>query len=156
QFFWNSGIFVWKATTVLQALRAQRPTLHDSVQRIAAAWGGPDRTDVLKREYEGIERVSIDYAIMEKAPNVLVIQAPYKWDDVGSWLALERMQPQDAAGNTVLARHCGLKTGGTIIVADADHLIATVGVENLLIVQDGQAILVADKREEGSIKQLVD
>lgn len=155
-YYWNSGIFVWKAATVLEALRGQRPALHNAVQRIAAAWDRPERAAVLKKEYEAIERVSIDYAIMEQARDALVIQAPYQWDDVGSWLALERMRPQDAAGNTVLASHCGLKTRDTLIVADADHLVATVGVDNLLIVQDGQAILVADKREEGAIKQLVE
>ena len=71
-------------------------------------------------------------------------------------MALERMHPQDADGNTVLATHCGIKTKGCVIAADKVHLIATVGVENLLIVQDGNATLVADRREEGTIKQLVE
>jgi mannose-1-phosphate guanylyltransferase len=93
---------------------------------------------------------------MEHAKEVLVVQAPFRWDDVGSWLALERMHPQDADGNTVLALHCGLKTKTCVIAADAGHLVATVGVENLLIVQDGNATLVADRRDEAAIKQLVE
>jgi mannose-1-phosphate guanylyltransferase len=93
---------------------------------------------------------------MEPAPEVLVVQAPYRWDDVGSWLALERMFPQDAEGNTVQATHCGLHTHECVIVAEPGTLIATVGVDNLLIVQDGNAILVADRREEGAVKQLVE
>jgi mannose-1-phosphate guanylyltransferase len=93
---------------------------------------------------------------MEHAQEVLVVQAPFRWDDVGSWLALERMHPQDADGNTVLALHCGLKTKKCLIAADQGHLVATVGVENLLIVQDGNATLVADRREEAAIKQLVE
>jgi mannose-1-phosphate guanylyltransferase len=101
-------------------------------------------------------RVSIDYAVMEHAPEVLVVQAPYRWDDVGSWLALERMNPQDADGNTVLATHCGIKTNNCVIVGEPDRVLATVGVENLLIVQDGNATLVADRREEGTVKQLVE
>jgi len=84
------------------------------------------------------------------------VQAPYRWDDVGSWLALERMHPQDADHNTILATHCGLKTNHCVIVGDAGRLITTIGVENLLILQDGDATLIADRRDEGTVKQLVD
>src|SRR5207253_2663252 len=87
---------------------------------------------------------------------VLVVQAPYRWDDVGSWLALERLHPQDADGNTVLATHAGLATKGCVIAADPGHLVTTLGVSNLLIVQDGDATLVADRREEAAVKQLVE
>ncbi len=155
-YYWNSGIFVWKAATILQALRERQPKLHAAVQRIAEAWPTPQREAVLRREYESLDRISIDYAVMEHAKEVLVVQAPYRWDDVGSWLALERMHPQDADGNTVLATHCGLKTKDCVIVGDPGQLIATVGVDNLLIIQDGDAILVADRREEGTVKQLVE
>jgi mannose-1-phosphate guanylyltransferase len=156
QYFWNSGIFVWKAATVLDALKQQRPPIHAATQRIAEAWDTPQRGDVMKREFEAMERVSIDYAVMQHAKDVLVVQAPYRWDDVGSWLALERMNPQDADNNTIKALHCGLKTKGCVIVSDSDHLIATLGVENLLVVQDGNATLVADRREEGNVKLIVD
>jgi mannose-1-phosphate guanylyltransferase len=156
EYYWNSGIFVWKVSTILNALRERQPKLLAAVQRIAEAWPTPQRDAVLRREYEGLDRISIDYAVMEHAREVLVVQAPYRWDDVGSWLALERMHPQDADGNTILALHAGLKTRGCVIAADAGHLIATVGVENLLIVQDGNATLVADRREEGTVKQIVE
>jgi mannose-1-phosphate guanylyltransferase len=156
EYFWNSGIFVWRVAAVLEELRRQRPKLHDGVRRIADAWSTPRRDAVLRQEFEALERVSIDYAVMEHAAEVLVIQAPYRWDDVGSWLALERMHPQDADGNTVLANHCGLKTRGCVIVGDADRIVATIGVNNLLIVQDGNATLVADRREEGTVKQIVE
>ena len=87
---------------------------------------------------------------------VLVVEAPYRWDDVGSWLALERMNAQDAGHNTVLARHCGVATEHCIVVGDSDRLIATAGVQNLIIIQDGDCMLVADRTSEGSIKQLVE
>src|SRR5262249_9360712 len=115
EYFWNAGIFVWKVATILTALRERQPKLHAVVQRIAEAWKTPQRDDVLRREYEALDRISIDYAIMEGAREVLVLQAPYRWDDVGSWLALERMHPQDADNNTVLATHCGLHTNGCVI-----------------------------------------
>jgi mannose-1-phosphate guanylyltransferase len=156
EYYWNSGIFVWKVQTILNRLKENQPKLHDAVQRIAAAWTTPQREAVLRREYEGLQRISIDYAVMEKARHVLVVQAPYQWDDVGSWLALERMHPQDADRNTVLATHAGLKTKDCVIVGDPGHLIATIGVENLLIIQDGNATLVADRRDEATVKQMVD
>jgi mannose-1-phosphate guanylyltransferase len=156
EYYWNSGIFVWKAATILAALRERQPGIHAAVARIADAWPTPRREEVLRREYEGLERISIDFAVMEHAKEVLVVQAPYRWDDVGSWLAVERMHPQDADGNTVLGAHCGINTRGSVIVADAGHLIATVGVRDLLIVQDGNATLVADRRDEATVKQLVE
>jgi mannose-1-phosphate guanylyltransferase len=156
EYYWNSGIFVWKADTVLKALRQQQPALYEGVQRIAEAWDTPRRAEVLRREYEPLKRISIDHAVMEHAREVLVVKAPYRWDDVGSWLAVERMQPQDADGNTVLATHCGLKTSKCVIVGDPGRLIATIGVQDLLIIQDGDAILIADRRDEGTVKQMVD
>jgi len=156
EYYWNSGIFVWRAGTILDHLRQRQPKLHSAVERIADAWSSAEREAVLRREYDSLDRISIDFAVMEHAKEVLVIQAPYRWDDVGSWLALERLHPQDADGNTVLALHCGLRTKGCVIVSDPGHVVATAGVENLLIVQDGNATLVADRREEGTIKQIVE
>jgi mannose-1-phosphate guanylyltransferase len=155
-YYWNSGIFVWKAATILSALRERQPKLFAAVQRVAEAWPTAERQPVFRREYEPLDRISIDFAVLEHAKDVLVIQAPFRWDDVGSWLALERMHPQDADNNTVLANHCGLKTKGCVIVSDSGHLIGTVGVSNLLIIQDGNATLVADRSDEGAVKQLVE
>jgi mannose-1-phosphate guanylyltransferase len=160
EYFWNSGIFVWRAATILQALLERQPKLFAAVQRIAELWDTPRRGEVLRYEYEMLPKVSIDYAVMENALDmgleVLVVQAPYRWDDVGSWLALERMQPQDADGNTVLAKHCGVDTRNCVLAADDGHLIGTVGVKDLIIIQDGNATLVADRGKEGDIKKLVE
>jgi mannose-1-phosphate guanylyltransferase len=156
EYFWNSGIFIWKAAAILRELREQQPKLHAAVQKIADGWPTPQRMDVLKREYEALTRISIDYAVMEHAKQVLMLQAPFRWDDVGSWLALERMHPQDASGNTVLASHCGINSRQCVIVADEGHLIATAGVENLLIIHYGDATLVADRRDEAAVKQIVE
>ena len=153
---WNSGIFVWKVAAILNELRQQRPRLFAAVQRIAESWPTPARTEILRREYEALEKISIDFAIMEHAKQVIMLPAPFRWDDVGSWLALERMHAQDAEGNTVLAAHCGLKSSNCIIVADSGHLVATAGVDSLLIIHDGNATLVADRRDEAAVKKLVE
>jgi mannose-1-phosphate guanylyltransferase len=156
EYFWNSGIFFWKARTILEALQANQPKLTAAVERIAQAWRMPTREQILRKEYEALARISIDYAVMEHAKEVLVVQAPYQWDDVGSWLALERLHPQDQGGNTILADHCGIDTAHCVVAAEPGFLVTTVGARNLLIVQAGDALLVADRREEGTVKNLVE
>ncbi len=154
--YWNSGIFVWRAGTILDELRRNQPKLAAAAFRIAAAWGTPRQDEVLAHEYAALDRISIDYAVMEKAAEVLVVQAPFQWDDVGSWLALERRHPQDADHNTVLADHLGIDTHNCVIAGDPGKLIATLGVRDLIIIQDGDAILVANRHDEASVKKLVE
>jgi mannose-1-phosphate guanylyltransferase len=156
EYYWNSGIFVWKAAASLNELKTHKPKLMESIRRIADAWGSPEQDDVFHREYEKAEKISIDFAVMEHAREVLVVHAPYQWDDVGSWLALERRNAQDADGNTVQALHLGIKTSKCVIVSDPEHLIATIGVSDLLIVQDGNATLIANRSEEGNVKEIVE
>ncbi len=156
---WNSGIFVWKPRTILGELHTRKPDIHATVLRIAAAWGTAAWNDTFRTYYPTAEKISIDFAVMQKAAeagNVLVLTAPYTWDDVGSWLALERGNPQDADNNTIQAFHCGIETKNCVIVGDPDRMIGTYGVSNLLIVQDGNAILVADRKFEDKVKEIVD
>jgi mannose-1-phosphate guanylyltransferase len=156
EYYWNSGIFAWKARTVLASLAEQQPALHAAVLRIAATWGTSAWDSTFRSEYEALTRISIDYAVMEHAQDVLVLHAPFRWDDVGSWLAVERMHPQDKDGNTVQALHAALKTSRCIVVADDGHLVATVGVSDLMVIQHGNVTLVAHRDEEATIKQLVE
>lgn len=159
EYDWNSGIFVWKAKTILSQLKASRPDINDACVRIANAWGTSDRAAVFGKEYEAIKGTSIDYAVMQDAGRaglVRVLRAPYTWDDVGSWLALERHNPQDAAGNTTQGRTLLLDSSGCVVSAEGDHLIATIGVSDLLIVQAGNATLVARKSDEARVKEIVE
>jgi mannose-1-phosphate guanylyltransferase len=156
QYYWNGGIFVWRTATLLAELKRRQPALHAAVLRIAEAWPTPSRDRVFAREFEPLKKLSIDYAVMEGCTTGLVIAAPFRWDDLGSWLALERMNPQDASGNTILGTHAGVTTAGCILVGEPGRLIATAGVNDLLIVWDGDALLVADKHNEGEVKKLVE
>ncbi|MCL6502561.1 MAG: NTP transferase domain-containing protein [Pirellulales bacterium] len=155
-FYWNSGIFVWSAATILAALEQYQPEMFARLQTIAAAWGRPDWQPTLEREFAAIRGVSIDYAVMEHARNVLVIEAPFRWDDVGSWQALARLRGLDADGNTCQGLHAGLRTRGCIIRSEGNHLLATLGVEDLIVVHTPDATLVASKHDEEAIRQLVD
>jgi mannose-1-phosphate guanylyltransferase len=153
--YWNSGIFVWKASTILEALRQRQAAMYAHLQQIDAAAGTPRYDEVLAREFTAIQGISIDYAVMESAPEVLVIEAPFTWDDVGSWQALGRLRGVDAEGNTILARHVGVNTSGTIVRAAGEHLIATLGVKDCIIVHTPDATLVANKHDEEAVRQLV-
>lgn len=157
-FYWNSGIFVWRARTILDALAKEQPDLVARLQTIAAAYGTAEFDAVFAREFAAIRGISIDYAVMEKAGNVVLIEAPFDWDDLGSWQSLARQRGQDAQGNTIAARHLGIKTSGTIVFADErakDHLIVTVGAEDLIIVHTPDATLVARRQDEESLRQVV-
>jgi mannose-1-phosphate guanylyltransferase len=153
-YYWNAGIFVWKAATILDALLEHQHEMHDHLARIAAARGG-DFDRAFAEEYAAIRGVSIDYAVMEHARDVAVIEAPFAWDDVGSWQALARLRGRDSSGNTVLARHLGINTTGTIVRSGDDHLIVTLGVKDCVIVHTPDATLVADKHQEEAIRDVV-
>jgi mannose-1-phosphate guanylyltransferase len=156
EYYWNSGIFIWSARTILSEIRRTQPALFDALERIGQAWRTPDFGRVLRTEYEQINGISIDYAVLESAASVVVIESGFLWDDIGSWGAVERFQGTAGGSNTVRGLHCGIDTEDSIVLTDPDHLVATVGVNNLIVVQCGKATLVADKRREESVKQLVE
>jgi mannose-1-phosphate guanylyltransferase len=153
-FYWNSGIFVWKARTILDALQRHEPEMFGHLQQIAAAEGTAGFAATFAREFAAIRGVSIDYAVMEKASNVAVIEALFDWDDVGSWQAIARLRGADAEGNTICGKHLGVNTSGTIIRTDDDHLIVTLGLKDCIIVHTPDATLVANRRDEESVRKI--
>ncbi len=156
RFAWNSGIFVWRARAILDALKTHRPNLYAALERVGKALGTPEEAEVIAREYPAMEKVPIDKAVMEKASNVRVLEVVYDWNDVGDWRALTELVPPDANGNTLQGHIHAVGTTGSIIVSDDGGLIATLGVEDLVIVQTGGATLVARKDQLDRLKGLVE
>jgi len=154
-FYWNSGIFVWRASTILAALETHQPEMFAHLQTIGAAYGSPDFDAVFNREFTAINGVSVDYAVMEHAREIVVMEAPFQWDDVGSWQALARLRGTDPDGNTLIGKHLSVNTEGTIVRGDADHLIVTLGLKDCLVVHTPDATLVANKHDEEAIRQVV-
>ena len=154
-YYWNAGIFVWKAATLWEQLQQQQPQMAVHLLAIAAAWDQPDAADVFHREFQQIVGRSIDYAVMEHAPCVTVVEAPFDWDDVGSWQAIARLQPSDPQQNVVAGRHLGIDTRRSIIRSSNDHLIVTIGVEDCIIVHTPDATLVARKDQEEAVRDAV-
>jgi len=156
EFYWNAGIFVWKASTILQAVAEHQPEMYRRLETIAAAQGTPQYDQVLAREFTALKPISIDYAVMEHATDVVVVEATFDWDDLGSWQALARLRGTDASGNTIAAKHLGVNTKGTIIRGDSEHLIVTVGLEDCIVVHTPDATLVASRRDEESLRRVVE
>jgi mannose-1-phosphate guanylyltransferase len=156
-YFWNAGIFAWKASTILSEIERFQPAITSAVRRIADAWNGPRRDEVFANEYAAAPKISIDFSVMENTKNPIhMIEATFSWDDVGSWLALERLHQSDESGNVSVGGSLLVDAKGCIVVSNKDHLVAGLGIENLIIVHTPDATLVADKRQEQSVKKLID
>jgi mannose-1-phosphate guanylyltransferase len=125
------------------------------LEAIVAAWNTPQREAVFDNEFSAIKGISIDYAVMEHAADVAVIEAPFEWDDLGGWQSLSRVAGTDIHGNTASGRHIAFDTTGTIIRTDVEHLVVTVGLEDCIVVHTPNATLVANKHDEEKIRQIV-
>jgi len=155
EYYWNSGNFVWRAGVILGEFAKHAPKLHAAVERIRPALGTRRTAAAIRREYEKLEKISIDYAVMEKAADVAVVEATFDWDDVGSWTALERHHRQDKARNTALGKTLMLENAGCIVSTDAGHLVAAVGMKDVIIVHTPDATLVCPKDRANDVKNIV-
>ena len=155
-FYWNAGIFVWKAKTILAAIEEFAPAIASHVKVIAEAIGTDSYESVLHEQFCAIEGTSIDYAVMEQYDNVCVVEAPFQWDDLGNWSALPAIRGTDESGNTVDAKHLNINSKKCIVRSEDDHLIVTVGMEDCIVVRTEDATLIANRNDEAAIKKIVD
>ncbi len=154
-YLWNSGIFVWRAAALLDALREHLPRTAAAIERIAAAWGTPEGPAVLREEYAAVEKISIDYAVLERARGVRVLEVDFEWSDVGSWAAIPPLYPADPEGN--VAQNATLVThdAKNVFVHGDGRLVAMIGVEDLMVVQTRDATLICPRERAEEVKQLV-
>lgn len=153
-YFWNSGMFVVRVSVLLELVQRHLPNLYAKVPEIRKAILNKER-NLLRECYQSLESISIDYGIMEKADNILMIPGDFGWDDVGSWVALERIRPRDEEGNVINGEHVGVDTHNCIIQGNS-KLIVTVGLENLIIVETEDSILVCHKDRAQDVKLIVE
>jgi len=156
RFAWNAGIFIWKASAILDALAEHRPGLAAAIGRVAKTLGTPDEAATIALEFPRMERIPIDKAVMEKAPNVRVLEVTYNWSDVGDWRSLAEILPADPQGNTIQGPVHAVDSKGSILIADDGHLIATLGIEDIVVIQSGGATLVARRDQLDKLKALVE
>lgn len=155
QFYWNAGIFIWKAKTVLDALKKHEPEMYAHLEAIAHAWGTPQQAKIFDHEFNAIQGKSIDYAVMEHHSDIVVVEAPFNWDDVGNWQSMARLHGQDDSGNTHLGDVLALDSEDCIVRSESGHLIVTLGTKQLIVVHTPDATLVADKSREEDIRDVV-
>ncbi len=155
EYAWNSGMFVWKASTIIEEFKKYIPDIYEDLSKIADAMGSDNEKSTIEEIYPNIRSISIDYGIMEKSDKVKVISADMGWNDVGSWDNLGVLYKEDPEGNVFAGDHLSIDTTGCITYSQK-RLISTIGVSDLIIVETDDAILVADKNRAQDVKQLVE
>ena len=155
EYLWNSGMFVWKLSSILYNLERFMPETFAGLKRIQASIGTPEEEDVLRKEFAQFQSQSIDYGIMEKAENIYTVPGTFGWDDVGSWLAVERIRKSNEMGNVVSGNIITVGTHNCIIQGEK-KLIAAVGLEDLIIVDTEDATLICAKDSTADIKKVLE
>jgi len=154
-YLWNSGIFVWSTTAILEAFELHLPSLKRGLEEVRPLMGGASQDEAVVDFYNSAQKISIDYGVMEKASNVAVVEASFDWDDVGSWLAMERLEEEDSMGNVVRGSTASLNTQNSIVVCE-EGLVATLGVSDLLVVRTNDVTLVCRKDRVNEVGKLVE
>ena len=155
QYLWNSGMFVWKLSTILHNLEEYLPDIYSGLCRIAESIGKTNEAVVLDKEFISFKAESIDYGVIEKAKNIYILPGSFGWDDVGSWLAVGRIKKSNEFGNVIDGNVVAVDTENCIIQG-ADKLIATVCLEDMIIVDTNDALLVCEKQRAGEIKKVLE
>ena len=152
---WNAGIFVWRVDLIMEAIQTHLPDLHEQLHAIAAA-GGPGLPDAFTEVWGDVANVTIDYGVMERAAKVAIIPVDIGWSDVGDWNTLTALANDGGDGNVVQADHVALDTQGTFVFSDGPRLVATIGLHNFVVVDTGDALLIAPRDRAQDVKKLVD
>lgn len=156
EYYWNSGLFAWRLPTILAQFEKHQPEIHAGLRGVAKSFHDADQAESVHARFAELTRISIDYAVMEKADRVVVVEMPCEWLDVGSWTSLEEIFTPDGTGNTQAAPNVEvLDASGNIVVSESDHLIAAIGVEDLIIVHADDATLICRKQDAQRIKDMV-
>ena len=156
--FWNSGMFVWKAKTILTHINTLLPEAYEPLRKIAAAWDGPLQQQALQDFFPSVPKISIDFAVMEKAPLVYAIMLDCRWIDLGSFAALADIIKSDKNNNIVVAGQTELLDckSSILITEDTGHLIAAIGLDNMIVAHSPDATLVCPVNKAHLIKDLLE
>lgn len=155
RYLWNSGMFVWKASSILLNMRELLPQMYKGLEEIYNSIGTENESVVLEEEFNNFQSVSIDYGIMERANNIYTIPGSFGWDDVGSWLALERINKTNDDGNVIKGNVITINSKNCIIQAQ-DKLIAIIGMKDFIVVDTDDALLIANKDSTQEVKKVIE
>ncbi|MFC1555131.1 mannose-1-phosphate guanylyltransferase, partial [candidate division KSB1 bacterium] len=154
-FLWNSGIFIWKAKTILKEIEESLPELYDSMYELQPHFNRDTFNEALLSVYRQISSISIDYGVMEKAKNVFLLRGDFGWSDVGSWAEFYKLNEKDEDGNFVSGNCVSHDSSNNLIISDK-HLVAAIGVKDMVIVNSDDIFLVCPQDSTQDIKNIVD
>ena len=155
RYVWNAGIFVARVDTLVKGFKNHEPTTYKTLWEKVPAFGEVGHDSRLREEYPQLPKVSIDYAIMEKADDVTCLPARFDWNDLGSWSALEKLWGKDKNGNSASRRYYSIDSTGNII-ASGGREIALIGVEDLVVVERDDVVLVCAKERSQEVKKIIE
>ncbi|MCP4541345.1 MAG: NTP transferase domain-containing protein [Chloroflexi bacterium] len=154
EYSWNSGMFIWRVDRVMDEFQRQMSEFYVQLAEIEATLGTPGYEATLGRVWPQVVKQTIDYGVMEGAKDVAVIPVDIGWSDVGSWASLLELLPTDTEGNTIIGPHVGIDTRDTLVFG-GKRLVATIGLEGLVIVDTENALLVCTKEREQQVRAIV-
>ena len=154
RFWWNSGMFVWSVRSLHAAFAAHQPPLGAFIDELIPSVGTDGFADALAAGFEPLEKISVDYALMEKADNIVMAEGRFAWDDVGSWPEVANHLPADEAGNVATGDVVALDAKNNIVLSEG-RLTAVIGVEDLVVVHTGEATLIVPKDRAQDVKKIV-
>ena len=153
-YLWNSGMFIWKVSTILSCIKEFMPDLSAGLEKIQAAVGTADYDNILESVFPTLPSESIDYGVMEKAKDIYTLPGDFGWDDVGSWLAVGRIRESDETNSTVEGNVVTVNCSDNVIIG-GKKLIAAVGLKNMVVVDADDALLLCPKEACGDIKKVL-
>jgi len=154
-YLWNSGMFIWKCSTILNEIKKNLPGHYDGLMRIKEGFDTENEFAIIEDVFNTLDKISIDYGVMEKSEKVAVVEGTFDWDDVGSWLSIERHFPKDEQGNISKGRFFGLESNNNIVIGE-DKLVSTIGINNMIIIDTKDALLIVPKERAQDVKKLVE
>lgn len=156
-YLWNSGMFIWKASVILDAFKKYLPDMYEAMDKIFHKLRTADEAAAIAEVYPTLEKISVDYGIMEKADGVYCIPADFGWNDVGSWDALDDVFEKDTDGNVIVGDARTVKTTNSVLFNQAGgKMIAAIGLDNIVVVETDDAVLVCDKDHAQDVKLMVE
>jgi mannose-1-phosphate guanylyltransferase len=151
---WNSGMFIWQVKRIMDEFQRQMPNFYEQLLLVKSAINTLDYEQTLSQIWPTVQKETIDYGVMEGAQDVAVIPVDIGWSDVGSWASLFDVLPADEDGNRVIGQHAGIDTRDTLVIGD-QRLIATIGLEGLIIIDTEDALLICTREREQDVRAMV-
>jgi len=156
EYYWNAGMFIWTVSAIEKAFRKHAPELDAGLAEIEQALASGQDTDaVLEQFFPHLKKISIDYAIIEKADNIVTLESVFDWDDVGAWTAVANHYPHDAADNVMIGAGLCCDSQRNLILNTKGHVTTLLGVEDLIVVQTHDATLICHKSRAQDVKKLM-